>query len=310
MNKEKTINSAIKMLSKLKSNPDKKGAGKHKKSRNSGFSLRKWLIILFVLFGLFTVVRIYYAKGIFNTLIELWENAGVDIGAFDEKDTRRYQRKQREAVLMKKEGEIKQMQEEEVKAKKSIYQLKDSYLELQDEYSSYVDTEGYYKKGVVKTEYNKSVIKKYRDKQYELVAKLEECEYLIENTVRTHIKKAKNYHKEIEEIKVQIGELALKGQKGLSEQEVEKLDTLAGRIKSINKWQLVTDREKLIFAFFESNQAVVNNCSCVFMMSQLWGELRKDKYFMKEIVPLRLKMHMQEYMHAIWKMEIMENKLN
>ena len=126
----------------------------------------------------------------------------------------------------------------------------------------------------------------------------------------THIKKAKNYHKEIEEIKVQIGELALKGQKGLSEQEVEKLDTLAGRIKSINKWQLVTDREKLIFAFFESNQAVVNNCSCVFMMSQLWGELRKDKYFMKEIVPLRLKMHMQEYMHAIWKMEIMENKLN
>ena len=179
MNKEKTINSAIKMLSKLKSNPDKKGAGKHKKSRNSGFSLRKWLIILFVLFGLFTVVRIYYAKGIFNTLIELWENAGVDIGAFDEKDTRRYQRKQREAVLMKKEGEIKQMQEEEVKAKKSIYQLKDSYLELQDEYSSYVDTEGYYKKGVVKTEYNKSVIKKYRDKQYELVAKLEECEYLI-----------------------------------------------------------------------------------------------------------------------------------
>ena len=161
MNKEKTINSAIKMLSKLKSNPDKKGAGKHKKSRNSGFSLRKWLIILVVLFGLFTVVRIYYAKGIFNTLIELWENAGVDIGAFDEKDTRRYQRKQREAVLMKKEGEIKQMQEEEVKAKKSIYQLKDSYLELQDEYSSYVDTEGYYKKGVVKTEYNKSVIKQF-----------------------------------------------------------------------------------------------------------------------------------------------------
>jgi hypothetical protein len=37
-----------------------------------------------------------------------------------------------------------------------------------------VDIEGYYKKGVVKTEYNKSVIKKYRDKQYELVAKLEE----------------------------------------------------------------------------------------------------------------------------------------
>ncbi|MBY0581057.1 MAG: hypothetical protein K2P53_05200 [Rickettsiales bacterium] len=310
MNKEKTINSAIKMLSKLKSNPDKKGAGKHKKSRNSGFSLRKWLIILVVLFGLFTVVRIYYAKGIFNTLIELWENAGVDIGAFDEKDTRRYQRKQREAVLMKKEGEIKQMQEEEVKAKKSIYQLKDSYLDLQDEYSSYVDIEGYYKKGVVKTEYNKSVIKKYRDKQYELVAKLEECEYLIENTVRTHIKKAKSYHKEIEEIKVQVGELALKGQKGLSEEEIEKLDTLAGRIKSINKWQLVTDREKLILAFFESNQAVVNNCPCVFIISQLWGELRKDKYFMKEIVPLRLKMHMQEYMHTIWKMEIMENKLN
>jgi hypothetical protein len=163
---------------------------------------------------------------------------------------------------------------------------------------------------VVKTEYNQSVIKKYRNKQHELITKLEECEYFIENTVRSHIKKAKRYHNEIEDIKVQIGELALKGQKGLSEKEIEKLDSLADRIKSIEKWQLVTDREKLIFAFFEQDWSTINNCPCIFMITELWGELRKDKYFMKEIVPLRLKMHMQEYMHTIWKMEIMENKIN
>ena len=310
MNKDKTINTAIKMLTRLKSNADKRGDRKQKKSKDTGFSFKKWLIILAVLFGLFTAVKIYYEKGRFNTIIELWENAGVDIGAFDEKDTRRYQRKQKEAVLLKKEEEIKKIQDEEVEARKNIYSLKDSYLELQEEYSSYVDTAGFYKKGVVKTEYNQSVIKKYRDKQYKLIEKLEECEYFIENTVRSHIKKAKRYHNEIEDIKVQIGELALKGQKGLSEKEIEKLDSLADRIKSIEKWQLVIDREKLIFAFFEQDWSSVDNCPCEFMITELWGELRKDKYFMKEIVPLRLKMHMQEYMHTIWKMGIMENKLN
>ena len=310
MNKDKTINTAIKMLTRLKSNVAQKGDRKQKKPKDTVFSFKKWLIILAVLFGLFTAVKIYYEKGRFNTIIELWENAGVDIGAFDEKDTRRYQRKQKEAVLLKKEEEIKKIQDEEVEARKNIYFLKDSYLELQEEYSSYVDTAGFYKKGVVKTKYNQLVIKKYRDKQYKLITKLEECEYFIENTVRSHIKKAKRYHNEIEDIKVQIGELALKGQKGLSEKEIEKLDSLADRIKSIEKWQLVTDREKLIFAFFEQDWSSVNNCPCEFMITELWGELRKDKYFIKEIVPLRLKMHMQEYMHTIWKMEIMENKLD
>ena len=310
MNKDKTINTAIKMLTRLKSNGDQRNNRRQKKPKNSRFSLKKWLIILAVLFGLFTAVQIYYEKGRFNTIIELWENAGVDIGAFDEKDTRRYQRKQKEAVLLKKEGEIKNIQEAEVQAKKSIGELKNSYLELQEEYNDYVDTAGYFKKGVVKTEYNQSVIKKYRNKQHELITKLEECEYFIENTVRSHIKKAKRYHNEIEDIKVQIGELALKGQKGLSEKEIGRLDSLADRIKSIEKWQLVTDREKLIFAFFEQDWSSVDNCPCVFMIAELWGELRKDKYFMKEIVPLRLKMHMQEYMHTIWKMEIMENKIN
>ena len=104
--------------------------------------------------------------------------------------------------------------------------------------------------------------------------------------------------------------MALKGQKGLSEKEIGRLDSLADRIKSIEKWQLVTDREKLIFAFFEQDWSSVDNCPCEFMITELWGELRKDKYFIKEIVPLRLKMHMQEYMHTIWKMEIMENKLD
>ena len=310
MNKDKTINTAIKMLTRLKSNAAQKDDRKQKKPKGTVFSFKKWLIILAVLFGLLTAAKIYYEKGRFNTIIELWENAGVDIGAFDEKDTRRYQRKQKEAVLLKKEEEIKKIQDEEVESRKNIYSLKDSYLELQEEYSSYVDTAGFYKKGVVKTEYNQSVIKKYRDKQYKLIEKLEECEYFIENTVRSHIKKAKLYHNEIEDIKVQIGELALKGQKGLSEKEIEKLDSLADRIKSIKKWQLVTDREKLIFAFFEQDWSSVDNCPCEFMITELWGELRKDKYFIKEIVPLRLKMHMQEYMHTIWKMEIMENKLD
>ena len=231
------------MLTRLKSNAAQKGDRKQKKPKDTVFSFKKWLIILAVLFVLLTAVKIYYEKGRFNTIIELWENAGVDIGAFDEKDTRRYQRKQKEAVLLKKEEEMKKIQDEEVEARKNIYFLKDSYLELQEEYSSYVDTAGFHKKGVVKTEHNQSVIKKYRDKQYKLITKLEECEYFIENTVRSHIKKAKLYHNEIEDIKVQIGELALKGQKGLSEKEIEKLDSLADRIKSIEKWQLVTDRE-------------------------------------------------------------------
>jgi hypothetical protein len=132
MNKDKTINTAIKMLTRLKSSADKRSYRKQGNSKNSRFSLKKWLIILAVLFGLFTAVQIYYEKGRFNTIIELWENAGVDIGAFDEKDTRRYQRKQKEAVLLKKEGEIKNIQEAEAQAKKSIGELKNSYLELQE----------------------------------------------------------------------------------------------------------------------------------------------------------------------------------
>ena len=308
MNKDKVLNTAIKLLTKLKTTQPKKK--KRKNSNTLGYSFKKWLIILVILLIAFTFARSFYLKGRFDDIIELWENAGVDIGAFDEKDTRRYQRKQKEAIRLKKASELEKIQAEVKRAQKDIASIKESYLELQDEYSDYGDIYGKFNKGVVRTEYNQSVIDKYRGKQQEIISKLEECEYLIEHTIRSHIKKAKRLHKEIETIKSKIGELALKGQKGLSEKEISELDALANKVKTINKWQLVTDREKLIFAFFETNDAHINHCPCIFMINELWNEVSKDEYFMQEIVPLRLKMHMQEYRHIIWKMDIMENKLN
>ena len=310
MNRDKAINAAIKTLRQLKSNASKRSDKKRKTFKNLKFSIKRWSIILIILLAALTVTRNFYLKGSFDDIIELWENAGVDIGAFDEKDTRRYQRKQKEAIRLKNASELKKIQAEVKQAQKDIISIKESYLELQDEYSDYGDIYGKFNKGVVRTEYNQSVIDKYRGKQQQIISKLEECEYLIEHTIRSHIKKAKRLHKEIETIKSKIGELALKGQKGLSEKEIRELDALANKVKTINKWQLVTDREKLIFAFFETNDAHINHCPCVFMINELWNEVSKDKYFMQEMVPLRLKMHMQEYKHIIWKIDIMENKLN
>ena len=60
MNKDKTINTAIKMLTRLKSNAAQKGGRKQKKPKDTVFSFKKWLIILAVLFGLLTAAKIYY----------------------------------------------------------------------------------------------------------------------------------------------------------------------------------------------------------------------------------------------------------
>ena len=128
--------------------------------------------------------------------------------------------------------------------------------------------------------------------------------------MRFHIKSAKKLQKELRDIKYKIGEYTLKAQKGITEQEAEELDKLATRVKSINPWFLVTDREKMIYAFFETKDAHINHCPCDLMVKELWTELRKDKYFMAEIVPLRLKINMQEYRHVIDKMDIIENTLN
>ena len=149
------------------------------------------------------------------------------------------------------------------------------------------------------------------------MAELEKCEHKIEFRVRTALKDGRKKRKEIEEIKPKIGQYVLKGQKSITPEELAELDKLTERVKEISGYYLGESREWLISKFFREGKywgMEADGCPCSFMVNELWQEIHRNdlnldstqelRYEM--LVPLRLKIHMQEYRHILWKATITE----
>ena len=318
MNRNDLITKIIKFLIKLKR--EEKDIGKRHpvkmpKPISPIFSVKKILIIIAIIFSSFYILRAIYVSTVFSTVMEGLENVGASVGLLDEHKTLGYKRKQEALIKIKKETEEKEALEKVKRAKEHVIALKQNYISKQVEYEKYVDQHGNYLEGVEVSSDIEKVIDDYRTMQKDFIPILEECEYIIEHDVQTHIKKAERNQKDLKEIKYKIGELALKGQKGLNEEEMKELDKLVDKVKSMSNLKLTDTRAKILFHYFKYNQPYLykseipglNNCPCEFIVTEIWEELRKDKYFLKNISLLRLHINMQEYSHIIWKTSIMED---
>ena len=163
----------------------------------------------------------------------------------------------------------------------------------------------------------KRAISDYKSAIEKSVAELEKCEQNMEWRVRTALKDGRKKRREIEEMKPKIGQYVLKGQKSITPNELAELDKLTERVKEIGGYYLGESREWLISKFFRESKywaMEADGCPCSFMVNELWQEIHRNdlnldstqelRYEM--LVPLRLKIHMQEYRHILWKATITE----
>ncbi len=266
-------------------------------------TIKKTVIIMILITVALHGSQWLIAHHIWHDIYESFENAGAKVGFFEEEKTARYKRKQEAIIKQKKEEEIAKANAEIEIAKANILDILNHYIDYRDNiYHKYFSADG---SNLIKEGANK-IKEEYQLIQHPLVQLLEECEEAIERDITAHISFAKHNREKLKDIKLQIGKYALKGDKGLTESEMQDLDELFSQVNSMKKIDYVTDRECLIFARFKSGIHKIRGAPCSFIIDQIWNELRKDQHFIKEIVPLRLKIRMQEYRHVIWKLHFMD----
>ena len=327
MNKKKLLQKIIDFLINLQ-DEDKKKVGKRNPASNqqSGrkIKLKTIIITVLVIFIFLFVVRQIRVVSHFNWILDQFENAGTSIGIMDKNNTR-VEKEKKELIRVKEEEEKKEEDEKQAALEKAgkerISNLK---AEVAEKYKKLLALalKGHRENGGDAEKTNRSPEFQKVKEDYELViaqsvAELEKCEHKMEFRVRTALKDGRNMSKEIEEMKPKIGQYVLKGQKSITPAELAELDKLTERVKEISGYYLGESREWLISKFFREGKhwgIEADGCPCSFMVSELWQEIHRNGVAMDStqelryamLVPLRLKIHMQEYRHILWKATITE----
>jgi hypothetical protein len=327
MNKKRLLQKIIDFLINLQ-DEDKKKVGKRHPASNqqSGrkIKLKTIIITVLVIFMFLFVVRQIRGVSHFNWILDQFENAGTSIGIMDENNTR-VEKEKKELIRVKEEEEKKEEDEKQAALEKAgkerISNLKAEVAEKYKKLSVFFQNGSENGWDAEKTNRSPEEFKKAR-KDFKLVieqsvAELEKCEHKMEFRVRTALKDGRNMSKEIEEMKPKIGQYVLKGQKSITPAELAELDKLTERVKEISGYYLGESREWLISKFFREGKhwgIEADGCPCSFMVSELWQEIHRNGVAMDStqalkypmLVPLRLKLHMQEYRHILWKATIIE----
>lgn len=317
MNKKRLLQKIIDFLINLQDKDEKKVGKRHPASnQQSGrkIKLKTIIITVLVIFIFLFVVRQIRGVSHFNWILDQFENAGTSIGIMDENNTR-VEKEKKELIRVKEEEEKKEEDEKQAALEKAgkerISNLKAEVAEKYNKLSIIRRRDGESKVDVERafSDYEGAIEKS--------VAELEKCEQNMEYRVRTALKDGRKKRKEIEEIKPKIGQYVLKGQKSITPDELAELDKLTERVKEISGYYLGESREWLISKFFRESKywgIEADGCPCSFMVNELWQEIWRNnvnfdstqelRYEM--LVPLRLKVHMQEYRHILWKATIIE----
>ena len=317
MNKKRLLQKIIDFLINLQ-DEDKKKVGKRNPASNqqSGrkIKLKTIIITVLVIFIFLFVVRQIREVSHFNWILDQFENAGTSIGIMDENNTR-VEKEKKELIRVKEEEEKKEENAKQAALEKAgkerISNLKAEVAEKYKKLSMIRRRDGV-SGADVEREFSD-----YKGAIEKSVAELEKCEHKMEFRVRTALKDGRNMSKEIEEMKPKIGQYVLKGQKSITPKELAELDKLTERVKEISSYYLGESREWLISKFFRESKywgIEADGCPCSFMANELWQEIHRNnlnidstqelRYEM--LVPLRLKVHMQEYRHILWKATITE----
>ena len=317
MNKKKLLQKIIDFLISLQ-NDDKNKVGKRHPASNHQserkIKLKTIVTTVLIIFTILFVVRQIRGVSHFNWILDQFENAGTSIGVMDKNNTR-VEKEKKELIRVKEEEEKKEEDEKQAALEKagkdSISKLK---AEVAEKYKKLLIIRQ--RDGVSGAEV-KRAISDYKGAIEKSVAELEKCEQNMEWRVRTALKDGRKKRKEIEEMKPKIGQYVLKGQKSITPNELAELDKLTERVKEIGGYYLGESREWLISKFFREGKywgMEADGCPCSFMVNELWQEIHRNdlnldstqelRYEM--LVPLRLKIHMQEYRHILWKATITE----
>ena len=253
----------------------------------------------------------------FNWILDQFENAGTSIGVMDKNNTR-VEKEKKELIRIKEKEEKKEEDEKQVALEKAgkerISKLKAEVAEKCKKLLALLQGGN---KNAIDEEKIKKAFLDYKGAIGKSVAELEKCEHKIEFRVRTALKDGRKKRREIEEIKPKIGQYVLKGQKSIAPEELAELDKLTERVKEISGYYLGESREWLISKFFRESKywgMEADGCPCSFMVNELWQEMHGNTIYMDStqeleyemLVPLRLKIHMQEYRHILWKATITE----
>ncbi len=317
MNKKKLLQKIIDFLINLQDDNKNKVGKRHPASnqRSEGkIKLKTIIITVLVIFMFLFVVRQIRGVSHFNWILDQFENAGTSIGVMDKNNTR-VEKEKKELIRVKEEEGKKEEDEKQAALEKAgkerISKLK---AEVAEKYKKLLIIRR--KDGVSRADIGRA-FSDYEGAIKKSVAELEKCEQNMEWRVRTALKDGRKKRREIEEIKPKIGQYVLKGQKSITHEELAELDKLTERVKEISGYYLGESREWLISKFFREGKywgMEADGCPCSFMVNELWQEIWRNnlnfdstqelRYEM--LVPLRLKIHMQEYRHILWKATIIE----
>ena len=317
MNKKKLLQKIIDFLINLQDDDKNKVGKRHPASNQQSegkIKVKTIVTTVLIIFMFLFAVRQIRGVSHFNWILDQFENAGTSIGVMDKNNTR-VEKEKKELIRVKEEEEKKEENTKQAALEKAgkerISKLKAEVAEKYKKLSIIRRRDGVSGADVERafSDY-KGAIKKS-------VAELEKCEQNMEWRVRTALKDGRKKRKEIEEMKPKIGQYVLKGQKSITPDELAELDKLTERVKEISGYYLGESREWLISKFFRESKywgMEADGCPCSFMVNELWQEIHRNdlnldstqelRYGM--LVPLRLKVHMQEYRHILWKATIIE----
>jgi hypothetical protein len=317
MNKKKLLQKIINILINFQDEDKKKVGKRHPASNQQSegkIKLKTIIITVLVIFMILFAVRQIRGVSHFNWILDQFENAGTSIGVMDKNNTR-VEKEKKELIRVKEEEEKKEEDEKkealEKAGKERISKLKAEVAEKYKKLSIIMRRDGESGADV------KRAFSDYKGAIKKSVAELEKFEQNMEWRVRTTLKDGRKKRKEIEEMKPKIGQYVLKGQKSITPEELAELDRLTERVKEISGYYLGKSREWLISKFFRESKywgMEADGCLCSFIVNELWQEIHRNdlnldstqelRYGM--LVPLRLKVHMQEYRHILWKATITE----